>query len=75
MKVVQRLVLPIYIINLTNLLMLQFALLLVLLSCLSYFDILLKLTLRTNPDSLIYLYKSTGLIGVFFYGCVQWLLW
>ena len=64
----ESMVLPIYLIALTIILMLQFATLLVSLSCKSYLYLLMRLKTKTNPSSLIQHWKKTGLLSVVGYG-------
>ena len=71
----QRLVSPIYLSILTNLLMLSFALFLVPLLCQKINLILMRLNPTTNQDSLIWHWRSDGLLSVVGCGYVQQLLW
>ena len=62
------LALTIYLITLNSFIMLVFAMILVPLSCLSSLDLLMRLTPTTNPYSLVYRWKFSGLLIVIFYG-------
>ena len=75
----KRQVFPIYLSTLTSFLMFPFSLLIVLLSCISSLGILMMFTPTTNQGSLIYRWRSSGLISVVGCGYVcqllcEWLL-
>ena len=66
-----RLVLPIYLSTLTRFLMFPSTLFLVIFSCLSYLGTLMRLTPTTNPYSLVYHWKSTGLLCGWIWLCTK----
>ena len=70
----KKLVLPIYLSILNNLIILPFALLLVPLLCQKNL-LLMRLTLTKNQDSLIWNCRSDGLLSVVVWGYVRQLLW